>query len=317
MPLGIDPKVDFAFKMVFGNPEHTSITIHFLNAVLNFPQPITAVVILNPIQRRERYDDKLAVLDVLAADAAGRRYNIEMQTSMPSGLVQRLTYSNCLSYVNQLKSGRRYTTLLPAISICVLDDTLFRHAAEYHLSFQLRCDQHPEIPFNPDLAFHLLELPKYQPPVNNRNALGPLEKWLCFLKLAHNLEADELAHQLSDDPFREAAGVLEMISESPEDRDFYEARLRFAEMERHALREEGWMKGREEGLKEGREEGRKEGREEGAEKGLRLAFAKMIQNLQKVLGEDVSDVSDLLRCSSEELEKAAFDLQRRLSSRDN
>lgn len=28
MPLGIDPKVDFAFKMVFGNPKHTNVTIH-------------------------------------------------------------------------------------------------------------------------------------------------------------------------------------------------------------------------------------------------------------------------------------------------
>jgi hypothetical protein len=35
MPLGIDPKVDFAFKLVFGSPDHTRVTIHFLNAVLN------------------------------------------------------------------------------------------------------------------------------------------------------------------------------------------------------------------------------------------------------------------------------------------
>jgi len=48
MPLGIDPKVDFAFKLVFGSPDHTRVTIHFLNAVLNLPQPITEVEILNP-----------------------------------------------------------------------------------------------------------------------------------------------------------------------------------------------------------------------------------------------------------------------------
>ena len=46
MPLGIDPKVDFAFKMVFGNPKHTRVTIHFLNAVLTLPEPITWVEIL-------------------------------------------------------------------------------------------------------------------------------------------------------------------------------------------------------------------------------------------------------------------------------
>ncbi len=49
MPIGIDPKVDFAFKLVFGSPEHTNITTHFLNAVLQGGWPITEVEILNPI----------------------------------------------------------------------------------------------------------------------------------------------------------------------------------------------------------------------------------------------------------------------------
>lgn len=91
MPLGIDPKVDFAFKLVFGSPDHTRVTIHFLNAVLNRPQPITWVEILNPIQGKERSEDKLVVLDVRAADADGRRFNIEMQASLPTDLAKRLT----------------------------------------------------------------------------------------------------------------------------------------------------------------------------------------------------------------------------------
>ncbi len=66
MPLGIDPKVDFAFKLVFGSPDHPRITIHFLNAVLQPLRPITAVEILNPIQHRDRSDAKLAFLDMLA-----------------------------------------------------------------------------------------------------------------------------------------------------------------------------------------------------------------------------------------------------------
>lgn len=32
MMLKIDPKVDFAFKMMLGHPEHPAVTIHFLNA---------------------------------------------------------------------------------------------------------------------------------------------------------------------------------------------------------------------------------------------------------------------------------------------
>ncbi len=125
MPLGIDPKVDFAFKMVFGNPKHTGITIHFLNSVLGLPQPIDWVEVLNPIQDKDRSEDKLVVLDVLARDIGGHQFNIEMQTTLPTDLPKRLTYYNCLNYVRQLGEGSPYLDLRPAISICVLDRDAF------------------------------------------------------------------------------------------------------------------------------------------------------------------------------------------------
>lgn len=34
MAIGISPTVDFAFKLMLGNPDHTGVTVHFLNAVL-------------------------------------------------------------------------------------------------------------------------------------------------------------------------------------------------------------------------------------------------------------------------------------------
>lgn len=33
MAIGIDPTVDYAFKLILGSPEHPAITLHFLNAV--------------------------------------------------------------------------------------------------------------------------------------------------------------------------------------------------------------------------------------------------------------------------------------------
>jgi len=143
------------------------------------------------------------VLDVLAADRAGHRFNIEMQTTLPPDLPKRLTYYNCLNYIRQLSAGEPYYQLRPAISICVLDRVLFSEAAEYHLSFRLRCDQRDLI-FNEDLVFHTLELPKYEVGSHNVEALAPLEKWLYFLKHAEELESNELAEQLVDDEFREA-----------------------------------------------------------------------------------------------------------------
>ena len=45
MLLGIDPKVDYAFKRVFGDERNADILIHFLNAVLRLPVPIVSIEI--------------------------------------------------------------------------------------------------------------------------------------------------------------------------------------------------------------------------------------------------------------------------------
>jgi predicted transposase/invertase (TIGR01784 family) len=92
MGIGIRPTVDYAFKRLLGSPEHTNITVHFINAVLNGIPWITDVELLNPILGKESATDKLAILDVRARDDQGRWLNIEMQTTLPAGLPQRLTY---------------------------------------------------------------------------------------------------------------------------------------------------------------------------------------------------------------------------------
>ena len=283
MPLGIDPKVDFAFKLVFGSPDHTSITIHFLNAVLQLPEPIEWVEILNPIQGKDRSEDKLVVLDVLAKDRLGRMFNIEMQTSLPVDLPKRLTYYNCINYVRQLHEGERYQELRPAISICVLNRTLFAQTEAYHLSFRLRCDQESLV-FTDDLEIHTLELPKFRCLSDNTEELSAMEKWIYFLQHAEEMEADELSRQLGESAYKEAAGVLTMISRNPEDRQFYEARMKFLHDEEARLiaaRQEGELVGR-------------------------------VKLLSELLGESTSGVEDM---TQEALSNLEADLQRRLRER--
>ena len=75
MAIGISPTVDFAFKLMLGSPEHSRVTIHFLNAILDDQPRITHVKILNPFLGKELEDDKLSILDVLATDEHGRMLN--------------------------------------------------------------------------------------------------------------------------------------------------------------------------------------------------------------------------------------------------
>jgi predicted transposase/invertase (TIGR01784 family) len=105
MPLGIDPKVDYVFKKLFGDPANSDLLIHLLNAVLMLPQPIVEVEILNPFNEKDFADDKGSLLDLKARCRDGRWYNVEMQTALHAALPERLAYYNASLYVDQLESG--------------------------------------------------------------------------------------------------------------------------------------------------------------------------------------------------------------------
>lgn len=85
MAIGIRPTVDYAFKLLFGSPEHSRVTLHFLNAILCHVPRITEITIQNPFLGKDNEDDKLSVLDIRATDEHGRQFNIEMQSTMPAG----------------------------------------------------------------------------------------------------------------------------------------------------------------------------------------------------------------------------------------
>jgi predicted transposase/invertase (TIGR01784 family) len=78
---GIDPKVDLAFKKVFGSEAYKDLTVSLINAVLTPPpdRRVVSVQLLNPYSERMTLDDKLSVLDVKARDQRGWLFNLEMQ----------------------------------------------------------------------------------------------------------------------------------------------------------------------------------------------------------------------------------------------
>ena len=91
---GIDPKIDIAFKKVFGSEPWRDLTASLINAVLEPPphQRLVDVELLNPYSEKMTLDDKLSILDIKARDDQGRLYNLEMQMLATAALVQRLLY---------------------------------------------------------------------------------------------------------------------------------------------------------------------------------------------------------------------------------
>ena len=252
MPLGIYPTVDYVFKRLFGDPANADLLIHLLNAVLRPAVPIVAVTIENPFLEKEWEEDKLSVLDILATDEAGRKFNVEMQTTVPFDLPERLVYYASNLLASQLGEAEPYADLCPVISICFLTGALFPHLSAPHLRFSM-ADLENGVTLTEVLQVHLIELIKYNLQDEQISQAGGLEKWSFFLRYASFLEADELRHLLPESPFRKATGILEMISQSPEQRLLHEARLKaqrdrasaadYAERSRQLGREEGELVG--------------------------------------------------------------------------
>ena len=302
MVLGIEPTVDYAFKRLFGDPNHSRVLVHLLNAIFEGQFEVSEVEILTPFLEKDFEEDKLAVLDLRVRDTAGRHYNLEMQTSLPMGLPNRLAYYLSCMYCEQLVEGDSYTKLAPAISICFLDRVMFSQVTDFHTRFRL-CSLEHELVLTDQLEVHLLELPKYGGSLADLPQARAMEKWVYFLLHAGELEGAEIVRWFSDAAFIEAGGILEMISKTPEERLRYDMRmkaLRDQVTNLEAAKLEGIAAGREEGIAAGREEGRWIGK---------------IQTLQELLGEVVSTSEELGTWELDRLMRWAESLQARLRAR--
>lgn len=104
MKLGIDLKVDYAFKWLFGSQARVNNLRSFLEHILHdqLRGPIVELTILNPFQQPETEGGKLSVVDILARDRAGAMYHIEMQMIGYSDLPQRFLYYTARAYSSQL-----------------------------------------------------------------------------------------------------------------------------------------------------------------------------------------------------------------------
>ena len=329
MAIGIDPTVDYAFKLMLGNPAHPNVTIHFLNSILGVQPRITQVEYLNPFLGKQTDDDKLSILDILATDEHGRRLNIEVQTSLPAGLSERLLFYTSSLYVEQLNEGMNYTELRPAISICILTKSLFSESSSLHLDFRLR--ETSGLQLTDGLQVHLLELPKLRVVEQTVSNATPTERWAYFLRNAAQLSPNEIARLFPDKEITEAAGVLEMISRTPEQTRLYNARLKFqrddaARLE-YALtegrqrgvqeglevgRQVGMQEGRQAGMQEGRQAGMQEGRQEGRQQGVLIG---RITLLQQLLGIPESSLDELSGQAEAQLTEMLNQLQQQIRNR--
>ncbi len=308
MIIGIDPKVDYAFKRIFGrdNPLNHRLLISLLEAVLRLSpaERIIEVQLLNPFHEREVLDDRLAIVDVKVRDQRGRQFTVEMQMLLHPFLPECLTYYWAKLYPQPLTTGKDYNALRPTFVICFLNDVLWpAYPEQHHWRFQLRDERSPAVVLTAHQEIHVLELPKFRR--NVEELAEPLDQWLFFLQNAEQIDSEHVPARLELAEVRDALEELKMLSQDQLERERYEARLRVQRDE--SIRAKAAQLYEEAGFQKGMAEGQTLGQQ-------RL-LAERIQGIQAELKQPVSATEALQGLSLDQLRDRAGHLEKEKSLR--
>jgi predicted transposase/invertase (TIGR01784 family) len=298
MILNIDPKVDYAFKHLFGRDVNRPLLIDVIDSVLRpaAGYRIRDLDLLNPFNPKEAFDDKLSILDIKARDQSGRQFNVEMQMLAFRYYEKRILYYWSRLHQQQLHEGQDYLELKPTISISFLDHVLFPEVPDYHLRFRL-LEESRHFPFTPDLELHILELPKFTKSAEQLE--GTLEIWLYFLRHAEKMDTEALPAALRQPLIVRAFEELKVLTQNDIERERYEAR-RKAQLDYNTGLKVAHLEGREEGRLEGRQEGEKHGKID------------LIHLCERLLGRPETPAEQLAGQSLTDLTRIADDLQGQL-----
>ena len=302
----ISPRIDIAFKKIFGVEENKDLLISLINSIVSEEDQVSSVTLLNPYNPKNFRKDKLSILDIKAEGNDGKRFNIEIQISDEADYDKRALYYWAKLYTEQLKASEDYSPLSKAIGIHILNFTSIPSVKKYHNVFHIR-EKESGIQYFKDLELHTIELKKFSD--NAREELSAilsrvktkLDMWVAFLTRYDLLKADNLPQPLNNQDLKKAITVLDVMNFSEEEREAYEEHLKWLRIEMNTLKK-AEAKGREEGREEGRAEGRAEGKAEGLAEGEKKRNLEIARNLLSK-GVDIKLISETTGLTEEEIKK--------------
>jgi len=292
----ISPRVDIAFKKIFGVEENKDLLISLINSIVGKEDQVVEVTLLNPYNAKNFRQDKLSILDVKAKGADDKRYNIEIQISDEADYDKRALYYWAKLYTEQLKVAEDYSTLSKAIGIHILNFTSIPDVDKYHNVFHI-AEKDTGMLYFKDLELHTIELKKFSKDSHAElvdivaMVKNSLDMWVAFLTRHDLLNKEHLPLELDDPAIKKALDVLNVMNFAPEEREAYEDHLKWLRIEANTLKKSearGFAQGEQIGIAKGREEERQK---------LLEAARRMISR-----GMGIEEVSELTGLTIEEIQ---------------
>ena len=183
----ISPKIDYAFKKVFGSDQSQDILISFLNAIIyEGENKIKSLTIINPYNPAQVQTLKDSYLDVRAVLDDGSQVIIEMQVASVTAFDKRVVYNLAKTYSTQLGPRQGYRHLKPVIGVTITDFEMFPEIEEVVNSFAFLNEKKFFKYTAAEMRLVFVELPKFNKSLDELETL--VDKWIYFIKEADSLE---------------------------------------------------------------------------------------------------------------------------------
>ncbi|MBD2151128.1 Rpn family recombination-promoting nuclease/putative transposase [Pseudanabaena sp. FACHB-1277] len=265
----INPKIDYAFKKIFGSDQSHDILISFLNALLYDAKPVIQdLEIIDPYLAPKIRGVKDTYVDVKATiiDENNQTASviIEMQVLNVEGFEKRILYNAAKAYAGQLDAGERYMNLQPVIALTIADFEMFSEFEKCISHFVLK--EKNDLTDYPiyDLELVFIELPKFTKELADLETLT--DKWIYFMKSARQLESVPEVMQTVPEINR-AFEIARTSNMTREELDDLEKRM-FYIYDQQTLAERSMQRGLRQGLQQGLRQGLQQGLHQGLQKGL-------------------------------------------------
>jgi len=237
----ISPRVDIAFKKIFGVEENKDLLISLINSIVGQEDQVAEVTLFNPYNPKNFRQDKLSILDIKAKGENGQRFNIEIQISDEADYDKRTLYYWAKLYTEQLKVAEDYSLLSKAIGIHILNFTSIPDVDKYHNVFHITEKESGLLYFR-DLELHTIELKKFSQDAREElnemvaRVKNSLDMWVAFLTRHDLLNREHLPPALNDPALKKALGVLDVMNFGEEEREAYEEHLKWLRIEANTLK---------------------------------------------------------------------------------
>ncbi|MGN7611319.1 Rpn family recombination-promoting nuclease/putative transposase [Magnetococcales bacterium HHB-1] len=215
----IDPKIDFAFKKIFGSEDTKEILISFLESLLGLTgeKRLKRVTLLDPFQAPKIHAMKYSILDVKCVDHRGVQYVVEMQIHKVRAFLKRIQYNAAKAYVNQIAKAEAYPKLNQIIAITITDFILF-DAFEHSVSRHVLREDRSQVRFLDAITYYFIELPKFKKGLHQLESA--LDRWIYFIKWADSYQEPPV--ELNEAPWRHAFEKARVVNMNQEEFEFYE-----------------------------------------------------------------------------------------------